>query len=608
MAEPIANWMMSLNASTALETLADFAEQAEKTLDWIDQRAKSIDLAAGFKDSTRDILDSLKQIDMAVGDLGKKAGTLRFGIDTGKAESSLEDLARKTTDFAADAGPKTPEVYGPPRPPRAEPAPRYSEPIGPKQWDERRVKGMFDDLEQYGPKKPKAPSFEDDIRGADPKLKDTLRGINEDLTKTEKSAKGVGAALDAAFRGAGRFGDLRNQLKGLDVLFHTNKISASMAQDAIGRITDEATRRIDQQKTSLQELKFTSLGMFATGAYMVRGLTQTGFAGTGEEAVSQHYKQQLGRQFAGIAAPLKMENAGRIAELTDWFKKLNGEQQESIRNVAIFATSMTTLGVVLPRVVRGIQAMTAAQLASNAAGAAGGIGKTAGIGAGLGPLGMVGAVGISMLASTKEGRDALVEVAKAFEPAIKSLMDVVQEMRPAIRTFADAVKELALLAGKLYPTSPEGRHVAGATAENVGAGPSWSFGLSGMRALSALRNRFDPTTTNDPERRRQLEANRARWLGNDGYLSFLPQGIRNWFGNRPPQSSSPRSDVTGMPGGFEAIEQTWMRITEAATRVDLQARATAAAEAAIPLLTEMVNQGRNIQTGFHGFEKTTIAD
>lgn len=604
MAEPIANWMMSLNASTALETIADFAEQAEKTLDWIDQRAKSIDLAAGFKDSTRDILDSLKQIDMAMAGLGQKAGTLRFGIDTGKAESSLEDLARKTTDFKADAGPKPPEVYGPPRPPRPEPAPMYSEPIGPKQWDERRVKGMFEDLEQY-----------------------QAKNTTNDLLATKQAASDVGDALDAAFNRAGRFHDLRNQLKGIDVAFHTSQISASMAQDAVSRVTEEATKRVERQQTAMRELRLASVGMFGTAAYMTRGLTQLGFADTGEEAVSQHYKQQLGRQFAGIAAPLKMENAGRVAELTEWFKRLNGEQQESIRSMALFTTTATTLGLTLPRLASAL-ALTA--------GASSGVARFAG------RMGGVVGLGAAFLASTPQGRDTLSDIAKSFEPVARTLLRAVQELQPAINKFAASTSQLIIplstwisqtinaggIQGSMFGYLAAGRRgalvggVAGQLADTIG-GPgtvannmprtvTWGTaggmmggapGAAAGAGAGALADWISPPGTLYRQQRlfgiwtgfmeklSEAEARAATARGDVLYQSDpLIPGRYNEARGLPSVLNRPdRSDVTGMPGGFEAIERTWERITEAATRVDLQARQTQAAEQAVQILQEVAN-------------------
>lgn len=311
-------------------------------------------------------------------------------------------------------------------------------------------------------------------------------------------AKGAKASFGAAAKDAAAFG--------------------YAAEKAFEKAEKAAEKLAQRNKEAMSTLKgFAGAGL-ALGVLYGRSLISQGNSMSGQGAQAGFQQELLSRQVAGLFAPITEENTQRVAELTGWFQKLTGAQQESIRTMAMFTATTGALLYVLPR---------AGTALAQFMGASAGVSSMAGVG------GMVAAAGVGMLAATPEGRDAMTEVMKAFEPALEALLDVVKEFRPAVADFGAFVKEAARETKPLFellkmrPFGESGPSVAG-----VGAGLAMNAASSGTFAI---------------------------W-----------QAMNSLIGQRDVAGS--RSELTPRANGFEGVTDTWERLNASAQLMEMQQR------------------------------------
>lgn len=365
-------------------------------------------------------------------------------------------------------------------------------------------------------------------------FKSSLGEAVRDVLAVGNTALAVGARIEKSIGGI-KFTGLKNELAEVQNLLKEGAISAELAQKKMEGIQGRNDART-QARGSLLTMGGIGLG----GAFLYgRGLAQQGMAGTGNEAISSFYQQRLAREVAGIFAPLTDENTHRVAELTGWFQKLSGSQQEAIRSMSMFVGTTSALLYVLPR---------AGTALATAFGASAGVASMFGIG------GQIASGAIGLLSSTPEGRESLTEVAKAFEPAVKALLEVVLEFRPAIALFAEGVKDFA-------------------------QGTKWL-----IEHLPRLPTQ-DAATQN---------REREEWKQSLRDIGMSPEDIRTaeraMYPDRPEAPGAARSQVSARANGFEAPVDTWERLNSSAQVYEMQRQTADNTARTAALLEEIRNR------------------
>lgn len=342
-------------------------------------------------------------------------------------------------------------------------------------------------------------------------------------------------------------------------------------------------------------------GLAVGGGLAAIGMkARSGFADTLQGQQSAAYGQMLNRQVASIFAPMLEEKTRYVAQMTGWLQGLSEPQRESIRMMTAFATVMGTLTLTVGasvkalRLINNLEAVpglrgligfsqpfgtTAAAMAARAAvgtGAQTAAGATAMLGSGvggaaaaggtaaagtmagamaiLGPLAVAVAGLVAILSTTEEGRSAMMDLLKAFEPLLEVLGELAAAFKPFINELAFAVKEFAG-AVKWF-----NENIRDAAATKIGSGI-----LSGLAEAST-----DPFGL-----RRTL-----RQLGILGPV---------------PTSTASSGIALGIPKGFEDLEATFIRINEASTKIDLNRPIVAQLEQLNQQVGQLVAQGN--QTG-----------
>lgn len=309
------------------------------------------------------------------------------------------------------------------------------------------------------------------------------------------------------------------------------------AERAFEKAEKAAERAASRMKDATGTLKNIGLGGLGVGVLGVGSLVSQGNATSGLGAMSSFYNEQLARQVAGVFAPITQENMQRVAEMTGWFRKLSGSQQESIRTMAMFTA---TTGILLTRLPAASSAL------ATFAGASAGVASAFGVG------GTIASIGIGLAASTPEGRDALVAVAKSFEPVLDQLMEVVKEFRPAVADFGFAVKKINEWANiKILANTS-----------------AWDAILPNPKALELATS-----------------------------LGVVTGGARLMGFNN---ATAGRSDLTPRPNGFEAPVDTWERLNAAAQVLDVQKQTADNTASAAKSLTNIEQSLRSFWNGVTG--------
>ncbi len=324
------------------------------------------------------------------------------------------------------------------------------------------------------------------------------------MTKLPGSAGGGGASplvtwmlgLDASDAVEGMKAFQAEATEGAERFSAKSKAAfADVAKDA-ALAASLAKKEWAKARTEAAQTLKTMAGVgIGAGALFGRSMINQGNATSGIGAMSSFYNEQLARQVAGVFAPITIENINRVAEMTHWFQKLTGAQQESIRMMGMFTVTTAGLLYVLPRASSALATM---------------MGASKGVAAGFGLAGVGASIGIGAMASTPEGRQALTDVAKAFEPAVKGLMEVVLAFKPAIAVFSEGVRIFA-------------QGVANTVGGATGAVQDW------------------------------ITRNQPVWM--------RPGGARQEQG---------RSELTPRTNGFEMPADTWERLNAAAQIYDQQ--------------------------------------
>lgn len=330
------------------------------------------------------------------------------------------------------------------------------------------------------------------------------------------------------------------------------------------RSEDAAKQRQAERADAIGGLRNIAIGGALGGVAMLTSSARAGFQDTLQGQQAQVYGQLLNRQVAAIFAPLLEEKTKYVSQMTQWLQGLQEPQRESIRQMTVFATSMGTLGFLLPRVTKGIAAaMSVGSFSSGAAGAAGGLSSVIGAAGMAGPIGLALAGITSLLASSEEGRAVLVDLVKSFAP-------VVQALTPAAKALTDSVRELA----------PAMKSVAEALVPVA----------TKLSELIVWLNENKPTTSGA-----QMGFNLGQWLQGHPVTPF-PAG-----GSATPGSSS--GGLSPVPKGFEDIGRDYERIFEASTKIDLAqqtaANTAATAQAAQTMVGYLATMaGQVASTGF----------
>jgi hypothetical protein len=613
MGQALAEWLVEFNAKGALTALEDFASKAREVLSEVDQQAKEVNPGEGIAQGAAAAIDPVRRLDAAVTDLGRKADTLGAGLKDsvdGIIEQLLkipkfqemgatrENLAKMAPDdlrrMAEQAGIGT--VVPPLTAPEAKQKPldrsagfnQYYENDKPGPHlpvaSEREVAEFFADALAYAPKPTtdadrqaaakeeenlqarwrldmQRRSLGEPVAGASPGLDARLRKDTLANLKGEGGQIGYEAAFHEAIndKTLSQHKDLAAQLREVDKLYAQGTLTAAQGQRAVSGLLDESNRRLGQQRQGLQAVQVLGLGLVSRASHAASELAQLGFEGTGEQAVAAHYRRQLGRQVASIAAPLMMERVGRESQLAGWLQRRSPDEAESMRSVAMFTRTALPM-MMAPHLAGMVARLTGSQSLIPAA-----------LGRAMPALG----IGAGLMMSTPAGRETMTEVARALEPVAQTLLEAVRELRPTIESFAHAIGALAPIIGMVASRVQPGAMIGGLTGYMLGGKAGAVGGALAGQALDTLGGQGTTGSILEKTAFTQLGASLGSALGPYGTIGGAILGgladTANHFGLFGKGSESPnREGLMSVPQGWENIEDTWLRVNAAAAKLHLQ--------------------------------------
>lgn len=453
-----------------------------------------------------------------------------------------------------------------------------------------------------------------------------------DLNTVGNSAQAVGARIGKAFNDI-KFTDLKRNITELDNMLKQHVLSAETAAAVLARINTEAVRRNQTMESGRTTLRFMGVGLAATGAYAARSLYSNGMAGTGEEQQGQFVRHMLGREVASIFAPISREMTQHTSELTGWMQHRSQDERRALQTAGMFGMSAATMVPLMSMAgSAGANYFGASEATSKRFGRVGG---------------MIG-LGVAALSSTPEGRNALLDLIKAFEPVMLLFVQAVRELSPSLAEFAKGLKNMiptgrmgirsgAMIGGGIGYLAGgwRGAAIGGLAGQGIdmlggngsvgnlatiAAGMPGTIGggalgaqIGGLRGAAigvALGSTFDRANAG-------IGMSDAGWHGMGGVFAdrvLGPGGAAAAAGKSHDMASSvglgwlndfvlgsPQSMANSRAGGgdmnlsptargFESVEQSWDRLANAAQQVDLQQQVVTNTANTVDALRELINK------------------
>jgi hypothetical protein len=300
---------------------------------------------------------------------------------------------------------------------------------------------------------------------------------------------GLGAAVAQAARSQQVFGDAA-----ASAAAKTGTLARSQgglagavggASDAMGRMASGSRSAADAggklaqsaQAVKGQSEKMATAGLAVAGAYAyasakLLGFVKAGLAGTTTGELLSFNINQLHRQIASLFLPVIEGLIKRIQALTDWFRGLSGEQQQSIARWSGLTVGMLGALTILPKLVGVFGLLGAALKGAIVANPF---------------LAVTGAL-VALLSRTEEGRGALKDVGSTLLEAFKAVAELIAGVLiPVVEALTDVLSGPAgkiLLWGTII--TAVGFKVVSVFAAIKGAALAAGLGISGAFAAATL--------------------------------------------------------------------------------------------------------------------------
>lgn len=300
-------------------------------------------------------------------------------------------------------------------------------------------------------------------------------GLGAAVAQAARSQQVLG---DAAASAAAKTGTLARSQGGLAG-------AVGGASDAMGRMASGSRSATDAggklaqsaQAVKGQSEKMATAGLAVAGAYAyasskLLGFVKAGLAGTTAGELLSFNISQLHRQIASLFLPVIEGLIKRIQALTDWFRDLSGEQQQSIARWAGLSVGMLGALTLLPKLITGF-------------GLFGGVLRTAIV---ANPFIVITGALVALMARTEEGRGALKDVGSTLLEAFKAVAELIAGVLiPVVEALTDVLSGPAgkiLLWGTII--TAVGFKVVSVFAAIKGAALAAGLGISGAFAAATL--------------------------------------------------------------------------------------------------------------------------
>lgn len=213
-----------------------------------------------------------------------------------------------------------------------------------------------------------------------------------------------------------------------------NSLNAQLdAVNARLNVVDVATKKTGEainksMLTGAERAAILGAG-YAYLAGKVIGFVQAGLAGTAEGERLSIVMQRLNRDIASIFTPAITAVIQKLAQLADWFRNLTGSQQEQIRNMVGMGLAFLGVVTIVPKLISGVAALSAAFKGAFAAH----------------PILMIVSAIAALLVTTEQGRAALGKIGAAMLPLADIAASFSKALEPIARMMGRIVEAAALI-------------------------------------------------------------------------------------------------------------------------------------------------------------------
>jgi hypothetical protein len=311
----------------------------------------------------------------------------------------------------------------------------------------------------------------------------------------------------------------------------------------------KAASAMDVLRDKVQAFARVAQVGFAAGTAGVLGLARAGFAETVEGYRFGLQMKFLSQQVAALFVPALNKATDLLGQLVEWFRRLDGEGQKNVRNMALLGLGATGLVAMLPKAVGMMTGLAggAAQLAAS-------LGMSA---AAAGPIG----VAVAAVAVTLAAWAGLFAVAYARSSELRAsvtrlgvvLFDAFAKVKPLVlflldamgRGFAFLIDDMAAKIGFLAKVFVS---VWNAAMEQMSAG---FLRMAQMLARMAA-------AAGNPQLKAMIEDLRGAALD----IAVGARGLK-LDPNAKGGPGGPRNDITPKNIGTESAEQSFQRFQQA---------------------------------------------
>jgi hypothetical protein len=239
-----------------------------------------------------------------------------------------------------------------------------------------------------------------------------LRQVNAEMERLQKLAK---------------WQDLVAQRGVLGAWLQTIQDKAREVAGSLGKLFGGGGPPVSAAAIGLAVTAFQSLTNAA------RGWVQTGLQGTTTGNLLATQFQFLGREVAAVFLPTLNAVIDRVRDLTNWFRRLTGDQQDNIRRWVEAAGAFVLTQQILTRVaatIGGVVIPMVKLLGSVVTGeaftVAGAIGlATGGLSILVGALSVAASAAVGFAVGTQSGREALANLWQAVRPVVDGMRGLV---------------------------------------------------------------------------------------------------------------------------------------------------------------------------------------
>lgn len=308
---------------------------------------------------------------------------------------------------------------------------------------------------------------------------------------------------------------------------------------------------------------------FSLTAGPLMGFIRSGLQGTAQGELLSLRMQMLSREIANLFLPAINAAVNGLVRLTEWFRSLSGQQQESIARWVAVGTSVLGVSIILPKVAAGFA------LVGNALTTAFAFNPI---------LALVGVlVGVG-LAADNTG-ELVADLARSFRPLFQAVGEVVRpllEFAGAVATaLAPQIKRLAeilalpvvqwgLLAAGMLAVMPRlvgGVLSLGAAFTTLRGAIAASIPL--LMELADLARNISDIGTGPAFLNLAQNAGLAATPPVSRFGTFVPMTAeQRAAAGLPPAPGQGRRELEPRGGGFEGLMETFRRLQAASNRTD----------------------------------------